>query len=324
MGYQYTSSDELFTINMSTSSLSFTDVFIKALTFDYTPPIYYLCAHISILLFGATTTAIRYPSAIFGIILIPVIYLIGKEYKDELLGLIMSGFATVYYNGVYYAKYGRSYSMAIVFCSMAFYFFMRLIRGDRSAWLGFAAFSILSMWTHIYTSIPIGLMVLILLLNNRIHIKTIGVITIGCLPLLNYIQLIINTRLVTATGTNTFTATPLEIFFGTPLDIFTYSCVLILPIIIYGLWKYRNDIIIRYISIITISVWVSMFIISYITPVVLHYAIFCVPMLMIPLCLPIYNAIETKQSWYSWFLVCLVIIVLEVVQVVALNTLQRV
>lgn len=323
IGFQATNYDEQFTMNIARPTISILELVITTLTFDYTPPLYYLCAHISMVIFGATQSAIRYPSAIFGVLLIPVIYYIGKEYKDELFGLIMAGFTTIYYNSIFYSRYGRSYAMDLVFCSITFYFFMRILKGDKHSELGFSIFALLSLWTHLYSIIPIGIMILYLLYERKIFNKLLITI-IGSLPLLNYVNLMLTTRRAVEIGTNSFGAKPIELLFVTPLEMFTYSAFIIFPIIIWSIWKHKDEKIIRYISYISLITWVSLFIISFITPVIPHYAIFLFPLLLIPLVLPFYNAIKEDDGYYFIYgLVVMVIIILEIVQIVALNTVQR-
>lgn len=323
IGFQVTNYDEEFTMNIARPTISVLEVFITTLTYDYTPPLYYLCANISMFLFGANPSAIRYPSAIFGILFIPVVYYIGKEYKDELFGLIMAGFSTICYNLIFYSRYGRCYSMGLLFFSITFYFYMKILKGDKKAELGFSVFALLSLWTHLYSVIPIGIMILYLLYERKMFNKLLITI-IGSLPLLNYVNLMLTTRLAVEKGTNDFGLRPLELITITPLEMFTYSSFVIFPIIFWSIWKYKEDKLIKFIFVTSLLTWVSLFVISFITPVVSHYIIFLFPMLLLPLVLPFYNAIKKDDGYYFIYgLIVMVIIILEIVQIVALNTIQR-
>jgi len=63
--------------------------------FDYTPPVYNLLAHFSYLLFNGYDVAIRYPAVLCGILLIPAMYYLGKEYHSELVGLYCAGITAI-------------------------------------------------------------------------------------------------------------------------------------------------------------------------------------------------------------------------------------
>lgn len=323
LAFQNPNFDELWTLDWAKPSLSFVDIFITSLSSDYTPPLYYMAAHASMLIFGATLWAARLPSAIFGIMFIPVIYLVGKEFRDEFFGLILAGFSSIYYNGVFYSKYARSYSLDLLFFTAAFYFYMKLLKGDIKSAKWFALFAICSMWTHLYSSIPIGVMVLYMLYKHREKVLLpVASIFIFCLPLLNYVRLIWVEREASLVA-YTFGATPMEIAFLTPLDIFAYSAFVIFPLLVWSLWKHRDEEIITLVSVISFITWISMFVLSLRTPIILHYSIFLVPMLLLAVILPFYEVIMLNKPKLYYGYLLMVILILEIVQVCALASVQR-
>jgi 4-amino-4-deoxy-L-arabinose transferase-like glycosyltransferase len=328
IGFQHTNWDEQYTLTIAQPTISAMQVIITSLTQDYTPPLYYLAAHYSMVLFGQNQTAIRIPSAIFGVLLIPIMFFVGKEYRDELFGLIAAGFTTIFYNAFFYSRYGRSYSMVLMFFSVAFYYFMRLIRGDKRASIPFGIFAVLSIWTHLYSAIPIGIMCLYIIWNQRSAVG-VAITALGAIPLpYFYIPLIMSTRSQGAynlilNGPNNFGATPFEVLYLTPLDIFAYSAFLIFPIVVWSVWRHRDDQIIQAVAIISVCTWLSMAVLSFKTPIIVHYAIPLVPMLLLPLILPFWEAIRDKTLNVWHFYSTMAILILEGVQIVALNTIQR-
>jgi mannosyltransferase len=200
IGFQHMTCDEEFTIGFAGVGITAGQIFIQSLSQDFTPPLYYLAAHFSMILFGETAEAIRYPSAIAGILLIPVMYSIGRGYKDELFGLMLAGSTTIFYNFIYYSRYGRSYSLALLFFSIAFYYFMRLLKGDKKSSIPFGIFALLCVWTHLYTAIPLGVMILYLLWEQKVYYHGLAITVIGSLPLLNYFTLINSTRALANSG----------------------------------------------------------------------------------------------------------------------------
>ena len=321
IGFQNPNWDEDFSMHFAAPQFTAWQVIVESMSHDFTPPFYYLAAHFSMQVFGQNPTAIRIPSAIFGVLFIPIMYLIGVQYRDELFGIMAAGFSTIYYNAIFYSRYGRSYAMDFVFFSAAFYFFMRVNDGDKKAGVWFGLFALCSLWTHLYSAIPLGAMTLYLLWKNK-AIDGIFVMVLGAIPLLLYVPLILSSR-VTGIGSDTFGATPLEIAVLTPLDIFAYSAFVIVPIVIWSLWKHRNDKLMQIITGISIITWGSMFILSFRTPIIVHYAIFLVPMLLIPFILPFWEAIRNKTVNMWLIYSAMVVGLLEAVQIVAHYTIQR-
>jgi uncharacterized membrane protein len=322
IGFQHMNWDEEWTIRFAGLMWTVPDIIIKSLSMDCNPPLYYLAAHFSMIAFGQTATAIRIPSAIAGILLIPVMYYIGEEYCDELFGLLLAVLTTVFYNFIFYSKYGRSYSIALLFFSITFYYFMRLMKGDKKSSIPFGIFALLCLWTHLYTVIPIGIMILYLLWEQKVYLYGIAITIIGSLPLLNYFNLITQARIAGVNG-NIFGETPLSVLLYTPLDIFAYSSFVIFPIIVWSLWKYRADKLLRIVSVISLATWISMMVLATKTPMILHYAIFLVPGLLIALLTPLYMAIKAKEIYFHHYVVVMVIVILEAVQILALATIQR-
>jgi len=320
IGFQRMNWDEEWTIKFAGTGITAAQLFIKSLSTDCNPPLYYLAAHFSMLVFGETATAIRIPSAVAGVLLIPVMYFIGREYKDELFGLLLAGFSTLFYNFIFYSKYGRSYSLALLFFSITFYYFMRLLKGDKKFSIPFGIFALLSLYAHLYTTIPLGIMILYLLYEQKVYLKGILITIIGSVLLLNYFTLIGTARTL---SNGNFGETPLAVLLYTPLDLFTYSVFIIFPIILWSCWKYRDDKLIRIITIISLTTWFSMIVLAIRTPMILHYALFLVPGLLLAFTMPFYLAIKQREVYFHHYLVIMVIVILEVVQTVALFTIQR-
>lgn len=320
VGFQMMNYDEEFTINFARPALPLLQLIVTSLTTDCNPPLYYIAAHFSMLLFGMTATAIRLPSVIAGALFIPVMYLVGKEYKDELFGLLTAGFSAIYYNAVFYSKFGRSYSMAILFVSLAFYFFLRVLKGDGRSRIWFVVFTLCSIYTHLYSAIPLGLLMLYLI-YDRWDWEVFAGVAVGCLPLLSYLYLILDSRAVGKTGF--FGASLFEILFLVPLDLFTYSSFFITPIVLWSFWKYRSERVAQVIFLVGLGTWLSMVALYFVTPVILHYAMFLVPMLIPLFILPFYEAIRKDEICFHHLIVVLMLVVFEAVQIAAIASVQR-
>jgi hypothetical protein len=106
------------------------------------------------------------------------------------------------------------------------------------------------------------------------------------------------------------------------LDLFGYSALVILPVIIWTIWKYRGEKIIAIIATISFTTWLSMIIFSLKTPVILHYALFLVPMLLMVFIIPFYESVKTGWKIQHLF-VAVMVLVMECYQIYLINFIQR-
>ncbi|MBC7233445.1 MAG: glycosyltransferase family 39 protein [Chloroflexi bacterium] len=79
---------------------------------DVHPPLYYLLLHLWIRLCGDSAFAVRAFSALFGIAILPLIYLIGRHVLGEATGLVATFLATLSPLGLYYSRETRMYALA--------------------------------------------------------------------------------------------------------------------------------------------------------------------------------------------------------------------
>ncbi|MGE5831850.1 MAG: glycosyltransferase family 39 protein [Methanomicrobiales archaeon] len=122
---------------------------------EFHPPLFYWMEH-AMLAFGDGEVVLRIIPAIFGILTIPVFYLLGAEILDRNTGLLAAALLTFSPFQIYYSQEARDYAMMLFFFSLAFLFFLRLLRswGRRDALL-FGVFSALAFWAHFYAFVPI-------------------------------------------------------------------------------------------------------------------------------------------------------------------------
>lgn len=88
------------------------DILIQGVvTKDTHPPLYYLILHLTRSLFGLSDFAFRYPSVLFGVLLIPLLYQLGRRVGNRTVGFIAALLATVNPLHVYYSQEARMYSL---------------------------------------------------------------------------------------------------------------------------------------------------------------------------------------------------------------------
>jgi uncharacterized membrane protein len=161
--------DEVTTAAIANHTSAF--IISYSLGHDNNPPLYYLFAHWSSVLLGEYSAfSIRLPAVIFGTLAIPVIYLIGKEIKNETLGLLLASLVSFIYPFCWYSQNARAYSLVFLAFAGFTYFFVKIYRGDRS-WnyiFGISFFAALCLWSHFYSLLPIVLAGIILMGKDRV------------------------------------------------------------------------------------------------------------------------------------------------------------
>jgi hypothetical protein len=129
---------------------------------ELTPPLYYVVAWPWLHVVGSHEAALRSLSALFGIAVVPVAYLIGRELASRAVGL--AGAALVAFNPllIWYSQEARPYSLLVLLSALALLFFARAPRrpgAQRELWLWAFAAS-LALLTHYFAAflvVPQGL-----------------------------------------------------------------------------------------------------------------------------------------------------------------------
>ncbi|KKP48351.1 MAG: hypothetical protein UR39_C0001G0146 [Candidatus Woesebacteria bacterium GW2011_GWA1_33_30] len=113
------------------SQLSLSDFFTHFMSGDFHPPLYYLVIHYWTLVFGYSEIALRFPSVIFGLLTIYLVYLIAREIKVK-WPIIAPLFLATSGLHIYYSQEARMYSMATFLVTLTVYLFL------KQKWLLFA------------------------------------------------------------------------------------------------------------------------------------------------------------------------------------------
>ena len=113
------------------------------------------------LIFGQSEFVLRAAPAIFGILTIPVFYLIGKEFHDKNVGIISAALLTFSYFGIYYSQEAYSYSAVLFVFSLVILFYLLALRTDDITWwVIFGIISAIAFWTHYYVFVGLGVIYL--------------------------------------------------------------------------------------------------------------------------------------------------------------------
>ncbi|MGA7075219.1 MAG: glycosyltransferase family 39 protein, partial [Halobacteriota archaeon] len=141
--------DEAFSIMLSKMSLS---QIVQAAVGDTHPPLYYFILHYWVALFGTSAVAVRLLSVLFGVLAIPMIYLVGRQLFNKEVGLIATLILALSSFNIWYSQDARMYSLMVLLALLSMYFFLRFLQRDSLALsAGYVLSTVLLVYTHSYS-----------------------------------------------------------------------------------------------------------------------------------------------------------------------------
>jgi len=193
LGYNSLWLDEASTLNFAIKSIP--DIWQATTAGEFNPPLFYWTEHI-MLLFGNSEVVLRFIPALLGVLTIPLIYLVGREFMDRNTGIIAAAACAFSPFLVFYSQEARAYSMMLFFVTFAMVFYFRALKNnDLMNWALFGILSALAFWSHFYALVIIGALILYALyellprIRNSINaVKPLAcacvILGIICLPLI--------------------------------------------------------------------------------------------------------------------------------------------
>jgi hypothetical protein len=126
----------------------------EGVTRDTHPPLHYLLIHLTRGWFGESDLGYRFPSALAGVLLIPVLYQLARRMEGERVGLVAATLAAINPLQVWYGQEARMYTLLALLGAVASWALWRALTGrDLFRWLAlYLAFSGLAFYTH-YTAL---------------------------------------------------------------------------------------------------------------------------------------------------------------------------
>lgn len=276
---------------------SFWDVLIFGLSQDCNPPLFYIVDWFSVHLLGFTNFAQRLPAVIFGVLTIPAAYLLGKELRDETLGMLGAAVITIAGTMWYYSQFGRGYTMVGLLFTLTLVYYIRILRGDTSTrtWALYGLLASACVWTHLYALVPLGFMALYLLYLYRTSaIKPLALTHAPIVILLGTFYAIASERQNIMQGWMGNTIPQLLQY--VTLEYFGYTAVLVIVLIGISLWLNKKDAVIPILFSVWLLSFVAQLVISTITPVFVRYTLLLVPMLYVIALEPVNRFIQNEDS----------------------------
>jgi O-antigen/teichoic acid export membrane protein len=118
---------------------------------DVHPPLHHSVLWVTVRLLGTSELAVRLPSILATVALVPLLYLLGRELYDRRAGLAAAALATVAPFCVWYADEARMYGLFMLFATLALLMQARAIRRDRRAdWALYALAAAALVWTQYF------------------------------------------------------------------------------------------------------------------------------------------------------------------------------
>jgi uncharacterized membrane protein len=136
---------------------NYSSVIEKGVLSEAHPPGYHTLLYLVIRNGGDSETALRLPSAIFGILSIVMIFFLGRRLYSAEEGLVAAAFMACLWTPVFYSQEARTYSAVLMLSLLATYYWVGLVRyflGPRKwSWFdgaGYGFSSILLSYFHYF------------------------------------------------------------------------------------------------------------------------------------------------------------------------------
>ena len=148
--------DEAISIHQAHMSLS--GMLHNLRTTDNHPPLYFLILWVTVRVLGSGDLAVHVPTIIAGTLLIPAVYMTGRELFDRRTGVLAAVFTALGPLLIWYSQEARPYAFFMLFATLALWAQMRVIRDGRVRyWVAYGALTIALIYTHYFSLIPIAI-----------------------------------------------------------------------------------------------------------------------------------------------------------------------
>src|SRR5437588_3833859 len=148
--------DEAISIHQAHMSLSGMLHNLRAT--DNHPPLYFLILWATVRVLGSGELAVHVPTIIAGTLLVPAVYVTGRELFDRRTGVLAAVFTSFAPLLIWYAQEARPYAFFMLFATLAVWAQVRVLRDDRLRyWVAYGALTIALIYTHYFSLIPIAI-----------------------------------------------------------------------------------------------------------------------------------------------------------------------
>lgn len=148
------------------------DEIIKSTKTDANPPLYYIILHLWIKMFGDSEASVRFPSVIFGIITVIILYKLCLKFWDEKVALISSLIAGISVFQVFYSQEARMYALMCLLSVFSFFYFLEILENESiKHYIFYSLVNILLLYTHLYSFFIIFAQLIFVAFYERAKLK---------------------------------------------------------------------------------------------------------------------------------------------------------
>lgn len=141
--------DESFSIQFSAHSPSW--LLPNIAHIEPNPPLYYFLLHYWMEWLGQSEFTTRYLSLAFGLLCIPLVYMLGRTLGEVYPGLLAAFLLTINPFQVWHSQDVRNYTLWPALSMASLIFLLCALRRDKTRyWVGYTAITLLSLYTHYY------------------------------------------------------------------------------------------------------------------------------------------------------------------------------
>ena len=140
---------------------SYANILNHTAVMEPNPPLFVWVVYTLMTWFGNNEFIIRFTSAFFGTLTVPAMYFVGKEFIDRNGGILAAATCALSPFLIFYSQEARAYGMLLFFIALAMLFYFRAIKNNGyKYWILFAIAASLVFWTHFYSIILIGALII--------------------------------------------------------------------------------------------------------------------------------------------------------------------
>jgi 4-amino-4-deoxy-L-arabinose transferase-like glycosyltransferase len=313
--------DEASTYTFSVMSIP--DIWQATTSGEFNPPLFYWVEH-GMLFFGNNETILRFIPALLGVLTIPLIYVVGREFVDRNVGIIAAAAFAFSPFLIFYSQEARAYSMMLFFAAFALVYYLKALKtNDIINWALFGVLSALAFWSHFYGFVIIAALVLYALFvqiqNIRKDVRNLKplavavvLFTVICLPLVIVTVQLFAKRTASAPtfgiqGLGIISETFRQISGSSEVAMYMFLILFVVGIIQAFLLDKNKGI---FLVLLTVLTFVISYFLSYRIPMVPRYLIFLSIVFFIGIAIsykPVYALIHNRGVVYG-FIVLMVIL----------------
>jgi hypothetical protein len=143
--------------SVTQAELSFHGMLHNLRTVDVHPPFYFAVLWVDVRVFGFGELAVRLPSIVAGVLLVPALYAAGRELYDRRAGLAAAALGVFAPQLVWYAQEARMYAFFMLFAVLAVWAQARILRYGRARdWALYTAVAAALIWTQYFAVLLIA------------------------------------------------------------------------------------------------------------------------------------------------------------------------